>query len=182
MPRPTITSADIRQYASSSDRRDHFDDDLETRRFVHMLKTHVFTDRHDVRVKPYGYKGVDVGVFDTTTNELVCAYDLERSMLWGDDWPSHWRCLSFLARKDRYLKYPQFGMVWFNRDVTTCVVVWKQDILDQPTVTRHFKNRGYTDQVRQLPFSAGTLVGRSFGVRETALFADRRAFDFSQID
>lgn len=180
----TITSTHIRQYATSDDRADHYDDAFELRRFVSLLHAHVFPDpqQREIRIKPYGQTGVDIGVFDTASHALVCAFDVERCMMWKADWPAHWRCLSFLARKEKYLRFPQFGMVWFNHAVTTCVVAWKEDILPHPVVSRRFSGRTYTDQVRELPCAAGTLIGQTFGVRETTLFANRRTFDFTQSD
>lgn len=184
MPSRTITSAHIRQYAASEDRVDHYDDELELRRFVYLLNTQVFPNpqQREIRIKPYGQTGVDIGVFDTASRALVCAFDVERCMMWNADWPAHWRCLSFLARKEKYLRFPQFGMVWFNHAVTTCAVAWKEDLVSAPLVTRRFSGRTYTDQVRELPCAAGTLIGQTFGVRETTLFANRRTFDFTQSD
>ena len=173
-----INSATIREYASTNDRIDHFDDTREIHAFTAFLQHKYDPKTYHVVMKPEGPYGVDIGLF-TTDGVLVCGFDLERCLSWDTDWPSYWRSLSFLERKKRYLDLPQFGMVWFNKSMTKCVVAWKEDILTAPVKTRTFAGRSYTDRVRLVPFSAGRLIGHQFAPRELKLFSRQIHFDFS---
>jgi len=173
-----IDRTTIQTYANAIDRVDHYDDSRELRAFASFLRRQYDPQTYRVVEKPDGAYGVDLGIV-THTGVRVGAFDLERCLSWRDDWPAHWQSLSFLARKDRYLREAQFGMVWFNASITTCVVAWKEDILAAPIQTRTFAGQSYTDRVRRVPFAAGTLIGDTFASGEHARFSQQIHFNFS---
>ena len=174
----SIKSTTIIKYATAEDRIDQFDDSRELRVFKAFLEHWYDPKTYRVVEKPDGPYGVDLALV-TTQGDLACAFDLERCLSWRDDWPSHWRSLSFLARKNHYLDFAQFGMVWFNAFLTTCVIAWKDDILLAPVETRRFAKQSYTDRVRLVPFEAGRLIGHQFAPGEMQRFSHRIHFDFS---
>ena len=165
-----ITNEAIREYGTFTDRTDSFDDRKELKIFTAFLQEK--NPSSVIVVKPYGPYGVDLGMFDEKENVKI-TFDLERCKAWGDDWPEYWQSLSFLARKDKHLVYPNFGMVWFNCAMTKFVIAWKEDIEQFPVSVRTFKGKTQTDRVRKVDFQYGTLFGPSFAPRETKLFADR---------
>ena len=168
----TITKETIRQYGSLSGRDDSFDDNTEMGVFRKFLQR----TRSDLVVvpKPYGPYGVDIAYKDKD-GDYVAFFDLERCGKWKSDWPSNWRCLSFLDRKSKYLKYLEFGMVWFSDDLSRFVIAWKDDILKYPVSERHMPS-GEIDSVRKVDFSHGTLIGSSFGTRDKQIFTKRQEF------
>jgi len=165
----TVTKGTIEEYANLSGRNNSFDDDTEMGVFCRFLQN----ARPDLTVvpKPYGEKGVDVAYKDG--DEYTCFFDLERCGTWKEDWPSNWRCLSFLDRKSRYLKYPQFGMVWFSNDLSRFVIAWKKDIIKYPVSKRYLRN-GEIDKVKKVDYSCGILYGSSFGKKEIEIFSNRK--------
>ena len=145
----TITKETIKDYGSLSGRDDSFDDNTEMGVFCKFLQS----TRPDLVVvpKPHGEKGVDIAYKDED-GDYVAFFDLERCGTWKEDWPSNWRCLSFLHRKSRYLKYPQqFGMVWFSDDLSRFAIAWKKDIIKYPVSKRYLRN-GQVDEVRKVDF------------------------------
>ena len=162
----TVTKNTILEYGTFDDRVNSFDDNTESKVFVKFLKSK-YSEEHQIVEKPFGKYGVDIGVY--SDNELACAFDLERCKTWKEDWPSNWRCLSFLDRKSKYLQYPQFGMVWFNNDLSKFAIAWKKDILKFPVSDRNLPN-GQVDRVRKVDFDCGKLYGHSFNSNEIQKF------------
>jgi hypothetical protein len=165
----TITKDTIKHYGTFCDRKDSFDDNKESEVFVKFLASK-YSEEYKIVEKPDGKKGVDIGVY--RDSELGCAFDLERCKTWKNDWPSNWRCISFLDRKSKYLKYPEFGMVWFNNNLTKFVIVWKKDILKFPVTNRNMPN-GEIDLVRKIDFECGKLYGSIFSPIEVEKFKNR---------
>ena len=167
----TITKDTIREYGSLSGRTDSFDDNTEMGVFCNFLQN----TRPDLTVvpKPHGPYGVDIAYKDG--DDYVAFFDLERCGKWKDDWPSNWRCLSFLDRKSKYLKYPEFGMVWFSNDLSKFVISWKKDIVKY-LVSKRYMPSGEVDLVRKVDFSCGTLIGTKFGKRDIEIFSNRQEF------
>jgi hypothetical protein len=169
----TVTKDTIFEYGTFQDRIDSFDDNNESEIFVKFLRNK-YPDQCKIVTKPFGKYGVDIGVY--FDNQLKCAFDLERCKTWKDDWPSNWRCLSFLDRKSKYLEYPEFGMVWFNNNLTKFAIAWKNDILKFPVTDRNLPN-GQIDKVRKVDFKYGKLYGSSFSPIEIEKFKNRIKFD-----
>lgn len=165
----TITKNTIKEYGTFDDRNDSFDDNNESKVFLKFLSSK-YSDSYRIVEKPFGKYGVDIGVY--RDGELGCAFDLERCKTWKNDWPSNWRCLSFLDRKSKYLDYPEFGMVWFDNSLSKFAIAWKKDILKFPVSNRHLPN-GEIDKVRKVDFKYGKLYGYNFGNNEKEKFQTR---------
>jgi hypothetical protein len=165
----TITKDTILEYGTFSDRTDSYDDGKESEIFVKFLISK-YSNEYKIVEKPNGKFGVDIGVY--CNGELCCAFDLERCKTWKDDWPSNWRCVSFLDRKSKYLEYPEFGMVWFNNNLTKFAIAWKEDILKFPVTNRNMPN-GQIDRVRKVDFKYSKLYGPSFNSNEMRVFGNR---------
>ena len=165
----TITKDTILEYGTFSDRTNSYDDGKESEIFVKFLISK-YSNEYKIVEKPNGKFGVDIGVY--CNGELCCAFDLERCKTWKDDWPSNWRCLSFLDRKSKYLEYPEFGMVWFNNNLTKFVIAWKKDILKFSVTDRNMPS-GEVDEVRKVDFKYGKIYGSSFNSNEMRVFGNR---------
>jgi len=176
----TITKDTIKDYGSFCDRKDSFDDNQESIIFIKFLKNQ-YGDKFNIIDKPFGKYGVDIGVFnknsEITEDSIKVAFDLERCKSWGNDWPAHWKCLSFLGRKNKYLMFPEFGMVWFNCDLNKFAISWKENIQKYPLTNRNFKGKSYTDSVREVKFDDGKLFGSSFEKIEKENFKNRMEFN-----
>lgn len=169
-----LSKQEIGELGIFSDRKDSYDDNKELDIFCKFLKINYPNQCKIVR-KPYGKYGVDIGVF--VDSEIVCAFDLERCKTWKDDWPLKWKCLSFLSRKDKHLKFPQFGMVWFNQSLTKFAIAWKKDIIKYPVEKRYVDGKEDPKGVRKIKFDDGKLYGSSFNVIEIERFKNRVEYD-----
>ena len=170
----TITKDTIKNYGTFRDRKNSFDDNKEIKIFVKFLNSKYPKDCEIVE-KPFGKEGVDIGIF--RDGQLGCAFDLERSDTWKNDWPSKWKCISFLDRKSKYLfEDPEFGMVWFNKNLTKFIIAWKKDILKFPVSNRYLPN-GEIDRVRKVDFKYGKLYGSSFNPIEVEKFKNRVEYE-----
>ena len=170
-----LSKQEIGELGSFKDRKNSYDDDNELKIFCKLLKTN-FLEEYKIIQKPYGPYGVDIGVF--SDNEIICAFDLERCKTWKDDWPSNWRCLSFLSRKDKHLKFPQFGMVWFNNSLTKFAIAWKKDIIKYPVEKRYVNGKEDPKGVRKIDFDCGKLYGTFFNSIEIERFKNRVEYEF----
>ena len=170
-----LSKQEIGELGSFIDRKSSYDDNAELEIFCKFLKTN-FSDEYKIIQKPYGPYGVDIGIF--SDNQIVCAFDLERCKTWKDDWPSNWRCLSFLSRKDKHLKFPQFGMVWFNNSLTKFAIAWKKDILKYQVEKRYVNGKEDPKGVRKINFDDGKLYGSSFNSIEIDRFKNRVECEF----
>ena len=161
-----ITSNDIRNFGSYSDRKNCFDDNMELDVAVKFINN--YCDDNDViKKKPYGRYGVDIGVFDGANN-LKYAVDVERWSKWNDDWPQNYKHLSFLGRKDKFLNHGQFAMMFFNYDLTKLIRIIKNDIIKVSREKRF--TQGKFDIVRKVPFKYGKLYGTNLTEREMSIF------------
>lgn len=161
-----ITSQDIKKFGSYSDRDNSFDDKKELLVASNFIKSRCnFSDI--VKEKPFGIYGVDLGVYNSK-NELKFVVDVERWFFWKEDWPENYRYLSFLERKEKFLKYHEFVMIFFNYNMTKFVRLKKEDILKFSPVKRY--TQGKYDFVRKIPFEYGKLYGSELSERERSIF------------
>ena len=161
-----INSKDIKKFGSYGDRENCFDDKRELRITSNFLRLRC--DSYDKIIeKPFGEYGVDIGVFDFE-NKLKFVVDVERWSVWKDDWPENYKYLSFLSRKEKFLKYDNFVMIFFNYDLSKFVRIKKSDILKFPSVKRYTK--GKYDLIRKIPFECGKMYGKGFCEREKSIF------------
>lgn len=165
----TVSRDTISEYGTFEDRINSFDDNSESKIFVKFL-TSKYSKEYKIVEKPFGKYSVDIGVY--SDDKLCCTFDLERCKTWKNDWPSNWKCLSFLDRKSKYLEYPEFGMVWFNNNLDKFAIVWKKDILKFPVTNRNLPN-GEIDKVRKIDFEYGKLYGSNFSPIEGEKFKNR---------
>lgn len=161
-----ITSSDIKKFGSYDDRLDSFDDEKEILVASNFLKNKCdYLDK--IKKKPFGPYGVDLGVFNSKDN-LKFVVDVERWSKWEDDWPSNYRYISFLQRKEKFLKDVEFVMMIFNYDLTKFVRIKKEDIV-KFSPTQRF-TQGKYDTIRKIPFEYGKMYGTGFGEREKSIF------------
>ena len=161
-----ISKNDINKFGSYNDRENSYDDEKE----LNIMKTFLekrFDKSFKVIKKPYGPYDVDIGVFDSENN-LKFVVDIERWRHWKNDWPQNYRYLSFLERKNKFLKYDQFFMVYFNYDLTKFVRVEKSGIMSVEPEKRY--TQGKYDMVRKVPFNCGKLYGNFLGNFEKSIF------------
>lgn len=120
---------------------------------------------------PHGKYGVDLGIRDKSNgNKLVMVFDLERWSQWDNDFPTYYKYLSFLSRKNKFLQDDvPFIMVWQNKDCSKYLMVDDSIIRETPSEKVVFKS-GYTDSVRKIPLEKGTILGAK-GEREIKYFS-----------
>ncbi len=169
-----LSKQEIGELGSFVDRKNSYDDNTELAIFCRFLKTN-FLEKYQIIQKPHGPYGVDIGVF--SDDKIVCAFDLERCKTWKEDWPSNWKCLSFLSRKDKHLQFPEFGMVWFNNSLTKFAIAWKKDILKYAVEKRYVNGKEDPKGVRKVSFDHGKLYGSSFNLIEIERFKKRAEFE-----
>jgi hypothetical protein len=163
-----ITKSDINQFGSYTDRKNNFDDDQEINVMINFLKG-VYENDPSItyKPKPDGDYGVDLGVY--WGSKLATTVDVERWSAWNDDWPAFYKHVSFLGRKEKFLKKGVgFLMAYFNFDLTKVIVVDKQTILQYPTIDRHTK--GKIDRIKKIDFDGARLYGSNLTEREKSLF------------
>ena len=157
-----ITKEDINKFGSYKDRKDHFDDELDVDAFIAFLMTIYIDGNVEYRKKPFGEYGVDLGVY--INGKLSFTVDVERWSAWKDEWPHFYSHVSFLGRKEKFLKRKEnFVMVNFNYDRTKFICIDKKDIVDivaetkqiiskDPPVIKFNSNEGVLDKYRSFLF------------------------------
>jgi hypothetical protein len=174
---PYITKEDKNSFGNFSDRKNNYDDDLEISKFIEFAKN-FYNEEYQFRAKPFGDYDVDIGIYKQDT--LVSTVDVERWSQWDEEWPSKYKYISFLGRKEKFLKRPQdFAMVYFNKSLNKILTVTKKDILKYPTEKKFFVKFNKYDLIRQIPFDFGRLYGKNLTDKEKQLFknySDREYF------
>ena len=166
-----ITKEDINKFGSYTDRRNHFDDELDVDAFIAFLKTIYIDGNVEYRKKPFGEYGVDLGVY--VNGKLSFTVDVERWSAWENEWPHFYSHVSFLGRKEKFLKRKEnFVMVNFNYNRTKFICIDKKDIVKYPTIDRHTK--GKLDKVRKISFDDARLYGLELTEREKSLFKNHK--------
>jgi len=114
---------------------------------------------HVIRPHPDGQYGVDVGLISNSGTRLG-NMDLERWRNWGSDWPSFYKGIHFLARKDKYLESDlPFFMAYWNNDRTRLLMVDKETILQYPVQQKTIKQNNTVDSLRIIPLRCGYIFG-----------------------
>jgi hypothetical protein len=171
-----ITKKDINSLGVFPDRKDNFDDDMEISEFIKFAKK-FYKDNYEIKPKPFGNYDVDIGIYKE--NVLVSTVDVERWSQWDEEWPSQYKYISFLSRKEKFLKRPQdFAMVYFNNSLNKILTVTKKDILKYPTEKKFFARFNKYDLIRQIPFDFGRLYGKNLTDKEKQLFKNYREGDY----
>jgi hypothetical protein len=167
-----ITKSDINQFGSYVDRKDNFDDDKEIDVAINFL-SQVYENDPSVtfKSKPFGKYDVDLGVY--WNDKLVISVDVERWSAWTDEWPNYYSHVSFLGRKEKFLRNGMdFLMMYFNFDLTKLILIDKQTILKYPTIDRHTKSK--IDRIKKVSFDDARLYGSNLTQREKSLFKQHR--------
>ena len=159
-----------------SDRKNNYDDDKETLKFIKFAKT-FYEESTKFIVRPFGDYDVDVGIFKEET--LVSTVDVERWSVWDRDWPPHYKYISFLGRKEKLLERNEnFAMVYFNKSLDKLLVVAKKDIIKYPTQKKYFSRFKKYDLIRQIPFDCGRLYGKNLTDTEKKNFKNHFDGDY----
>lgn len=164
------------------DRNNSFDDNQEIKIFMETVTKNTELRNYILQFipnisencvfepHPNGQYGVDLGIRDRGNgNKLVMVFDLERWSVWNNDFPSFYKYLSFLSRKNKFLRDDiPFVMVWQNNDCSKYLMVDDTIIRETEPEEVTFKN-GFVDQVRKIPLQKGTIFGQT-GYRENTYF------------
>jgi hypothetical protein len=163
-----ITKEDKNSFGNFSDRKHNYDDDMEISKFIQFAKN-FYNEEYEFRAKPFGDYDVDIGLYKQ--GRLVSTVDVERWSQWDEEWPPQYKYISFLGRKEKFLKRPQdFAMVYFNKSLNKILTVTKKDILKYPTEKKFFARFKKYDLIRQIPFDSGRLYGKNLTDKEKQLF------------
>lgn len=166
-----VTKDQITQWGSYEDRYNSFDDrdDISElieiirrdRRLLIYMKQYLPEELNlSFRIHPDGPYGVDLGIVETGTHKRICNFDVERWSQWQEEWPHNYRCISFLARKDKFLKQGvPFFMCYFNYYRNKLLIVEEHDILNTPAADKKFASGKGIDKIRSLPFNVGHIFG-----------------------
>ena len=184
MTQMTVTKAHKTAWGSYTDRKNSYDDDADINAFIQLCKNDPdlhqylssYLPKKSLRFKPKmnGKYGVDLSI--TTEDGTVCAtIDIERWSQWNEDWPSYYRYIHFLGRKEKFLNQYNvpFFMAFMNYSRTKVLMISEQDIRKYPTIDKYFKHKRVTDRVKELPMSEGYVYGEGITDREKSLFAER---------
>lgn len=163
-----VTKEDKNRWGSYSDRKNSFDDGEDIYRFADLvneqkplreyLRSYIGEGDCGWVEKPDGDYGVDLALYKD--NVRVANFDLERWSQWKEEWPSFYKHLTFLGRKEKFLHQEvPFFMCWmsFNRD--RVLVVDEQTILCYPTIDKHFRNHDVIDKIKNIPMKKGYIFG-----------------------
>lgn len=177
-----VTRAQKTEWGSYSDRRNSFDDDDDIKRFMMMvhndtslkdyLRSFIPKGTFSFKPKPDGQYGVDLGLFSEQGNP-VATIDIERWSAWKDDWPSYYKHIHFLGRKEKFLNQHDapFFMAFLNYTRKKVIMISQKDIDKYPTINKYFSYKKVSDRVRELPMSEGHIFGENITTREQGLFA-----------
>jgi|TARA_B110000914_G_scaffold137520_1_gene120331 hypothetical protein len=175
-----VTNIERTKWGSYEDRTNSYDDNTDIQIFCNMVKTNeslknyldsFLTETPDVlRPKPHGDYGVDLGIVHN--DELVATIDLERWSAWNEEWPSYYRYIHFLARKEKFLNQHEspFFMAFLNFKRDKVLMISKDDIQKYPTKEKFFQVKNRTDMVRELPLSVGHVFGENITEKERSIF------------
>ena len=177
-----VSKQDKENWGSYSDRDNSLDDTSDIDDFIHMvnkhpeLKSYIRSFLPNTKLdlvwtpKPFGKYNVDIGI--KCNEEVIATFDVERWREWNPDWPTYYKHIHFLGRKNKFLllnKLP-FFMCFLNYTKNKVLGVDRDTIENYPTIEKKFKRKAVRDTVRELPLSSGKLFGESFSVLENDLF------------
>jgi|TARA_R110000823_G_C15629103_1_gene468485 hypothetical protein len=168
-----VTKEDKAKWGNYSDRKDSFDDDADYEHFIQHTRTNKkfqqFLLKHipkgvdcKWKSKPDGPYGIDLALVDIHTGKKLLCIDLERWSAWKNEWPSYYRYLHFLGRKDHFLEEDEpFLMVFFEYNRNKFIVCEKETIKQYTTFNKHFKAKDKRDDVKQMKMSDGYIFGNN---------------------
>lgn len=165
-----VTKENISKWGNYSDRNDSYDDENDIRSFKEFVRNSEdllnyigdVVGREPMYFRPhhYGKYGVDLSLVNKE-GKTVADFDLERWAQWKDQWPSYYRYVHFLGRKDKYLSEERpFFFVALNFHRNQCVIVEKSTIVRYPVIDKPFKAHRKIDRVREIPLSEGKFFSK----------------------
>ena len=178
----TVTKAHKNAWGSYSDRKNSFDDDDDIRALIQLCRTDLNLreylssklpkERLLFKAKMNGKYGVDLSIITEKDRKVCATIDVERWSAWDAEWPSYYRYLHFLGRKEKFLNQydAPFFMAFMNYSRTKVLMVSEQDIRKYPTIEKYFKHKRLTDKVKELPMSEGYIYGEGITNTERRLF------------
>ena len=169
-----VTKQDIGQWGNQfHDRQNSFDDNEDINAFIKITrndkKLYQYLSKYipdpDIRANcvwkyhPDGKYKIDLALVDKTGKKHLLI-DLERWSQWKNEWPSYYKHLHFLGRKDHFLEEPEpFLMVFFEYNRNKLIVVDKETIKKYPTKRKFFKYKQCYDNVKEMKMSDGHIFG-----------------------
>jgi hypothetical protein len=171
-----LTKEDKNSFGVFPDRKNSFDDENEIEKFIIFAKKFYKSSEYELKPKPFGPYGVDIGIYKN--GELISTVDVERWREWKSDWPPHYKYISFLGRKEKFLNLPgDFVMAYFNESLDKILVVSKKDIIKYPTQKKFFQRFQKYDLIRQIPFDCGRLYGSNLTENEKNKFKNNSDYE-----
>ena len=180
----SVTKQDKNRWGSSfKDRKNSYDDDSDIEIFVRnhvkkieSLKKYIIEKiGSDAKgyfwtIKPEGKYGPDLGLYDSDKN-LILILDLERWSQWGEDWPSYYKYLHFLGRKDHFLERDiPFLMVYLSHDRDKLIILEKEELLKYKTKEKFFRHKKKFDRVKECKMKSGFIFGKKLSHTEKSNF------------
>ena len=178
-----VTKQQINKWGNYNDRKDEYDDEGDFHCFLYHTKTNKELQKYLLRylpksadckwiLKPDGDYGIDVALVDKQTGQKLLCVDLERWSQWKNEWPSYYRYLHFLGRKDHFLEETEpFLMVFFEYNRNKLIVLDKETIKKYPTKSKWFAYKKLHDNVKEMKMSDGHIFGTNITDTERKNFA-----------
>ena len=159
------------------DRRDSFDDDNDIKEFKKLchdnpdmsdyIRKFVPEGEYKWISKPNGKYGIDIALVNRRNGKQVLLVDLERWNYWKNDWPSYYKYVHFLGRKDHFLNSDKpFLIVYLSYDASKVILVDKDTLKKYRTESKYFKVKKRWDLVKVLPMSEGHIFGKNLTTTE----------------
>lgn len=176
-----VSSKDINRWGSYKDRQNSFDDVDDLVAFAEMcvsnpklneyIKSYFPEPGLSITPKPDGDKGVDLGIVNSG-KEIIGTVDVERWSAWDSEWPSFYKWIHFLGRKDKFLRASDqpFFMAYLNYSQNKVLIVDKDTLLQFPTKEKLFQAKGVVDKVKEIPMYLGRIFGEHLTEMEQSLF------------
>jgi len=162
-----VTNVHRTKWGSYSDRKDSYDDNQDALAFKRLVKsnkelhsyigsfiprnqTYRFIDKH------FGPYKVDMSIVDSHNN-VVADIELERWSQWDETWPSYYKHIHFLGRKEKFFTERPFFMVYLNKSMNQCMCLEKSVFEHIPTINKYFSYKKVWDKVKEIPLSEGKI-------------------------
>ena len=179
-----VTKEIINRWGNYSDRKNNFDDDedivafkklcVESNGLLEFIKEYLPEGNYKWISKPYGKYGVDMGILNKDSGEICLIIDLERWSQWKDDWPSYYRYLHFLGRKDHFLNEDvPFIMAYLNYNQNKVILLNKETLNKYMTREKYFSYKKCNDMVKEIPMIEGYIFGANLTNREINNFRNQ---------
>tara|TARA_Y100000385_G_scaffold203805_1_gene211164 strand:+ start:496 stop:996 length:501 start_codon:yes stop_codon:yes gene_type:complete len=162
-----VTNADKARWGSYPDRKDSFDDEQDALAFKKLVRSNKklqsyiesfnpSTQTYHLIDKQFGQYKVDMSMVDSSDN-VVADIELERWSQWDATWPSYYKHIHFLGRKEKFFKDRPFFMVYLNKSMNKCMCLEKSVFEHIPTINKYFRYKKVWEYVKEIPLSEGVI-------------------------